>query len=159
MKTLAMVLLMVGMDAGQADPGVARRGDQTMGFSHQRTSHHFALTGDGGTISADVNDTGDTSSLAAIRSHMRNIAGAFSAGNFEMPMFIHGRTPPGVETMKRLKGEIVYRAEDTPLGGRVVIRTRNDTAREAIHEFLKFQIEDHATGDSLEGCHTHERSR
>jgi hypothetical protein len=152
MKTLLMVLLMAGLDAGQADPGVERRGDQTMGFSHQRTTHHFALTADGGTISADVNDAGDASSLAAIRSHLRHIAGAFSAGNFEMPMFIHGRTPPGVETMRRLKGDIVYRAEDTPLGGRLVIQTRNGAAREAIHSFLRFQIQDHATGDPVEGC-------
>ena len=153
MKTLVMVLLMAGADAGHADPGVERRGDQTMGFSHDRTTHHFALTGNGGTIAADVKDPGDTTSLEAIRSHMRHIASAFSAGNFEMPMFIHGKTPPGVETMRRLKGDIVYRAEDTSLGGRVVIQTRNDAAREAIHEFLKFQIEDHATGDSLAGCH------
>jgi hypothetical protein len=153
MKALAIILLLSGADAGQADPGVERRGDQAMGFSHERTAHHFALSEDGGIISADVSNAGDASSLAAIRSHMRHIARAFSAGDFEMPMFIHGRTPPGVETMRRLKQDIRYRAEDTPVGARVVIHTGNDAARAAIHQFLRFQIEDHRTGDAFEACH------
>ena len=153
-----LVLLQQAPAAGgsceaQYASSVDQRGDQAMGFSHEQTAHHFTLTADGGRISAAALSADDVASRDAIRAHMGHIAQAFTAGNFEMPMFIHGKTPPGVDTMRRLKGDIVYRAEDTSLGGRVVIQTRNDAAREAIHEFLKFQIEDHATGDSLAGCH------
>ena len=79
---------------------------------------------------------------------MTHIAGAFSNGNFEMPMFIHGQVPPGVPTMKRLHAQITYVVEDTERGARVVIRTTNPDALKAIHSFLKFQISDHRTGDS-----------
>jgi len=78
---------------------------------------------------------------------MGHIAQAFTAGNFEMPMFIHGQTPPGVPTMKRLRDRIAYRSEDTELGARVVILTRDPDAIAAVHAFLKFQIADHRTGD------------
>ena len=36
--------------------GVDQRGDKAMGFDHDKTAHHFALTADGGTISAEVLD-------------------------------------------------------------------------------------------------------
>lgn len=146
--TLLLVLLNV-TDAGACEAMVQQRGDQAMGFSHARTTHHFALSREGGTIAAEAKDPNDMASLEAIRSHMRHIAAAFSAGNFEMPMFIHDRTPPGVPAMKRLKAEIEYVAEETGRGALVRVRTRNPEALEALHQFLKFQIADHATGDSV----------
>jgi hypothetical protein len=126
---------------------VDQRGDQAMGFSHQETSHHFTLTPDGGRISAAALSTDDVTTRDAIRAHMGHIAQAFAAGNFEMPMFIHGKTPPGVPAMKRLRDRIHYRSEDTALGAQVVIRTADPNALAAIHAFLKFQIADHRTGD------------
>jgi hypothetical protein len=126
---------------------VDQRGDQAMGFSHEQTAHHFTLTADGGRISAAALSADDVASRDAIRAHMGHIAQAFTAGNFEMPMFIHGQTPPGVPTMKRLRDRIAYRSEDTELGARVVIRTRDPDAIAAVHAFLKFQIADHRTGD------------
>jgi hypothetical protein len=127
---------------------VDARGDQAMGFSHAKTTHHFALSSTGGSIFAEAMDSGDVASRNAIRSHMRHIASAFSAGDFAMPMFIHDRTPPGVPTMKRLKDRITYTEEDTAKGARVVVRTTDPEALEAVHAFLTFQIEDHHTGDS-----------
>jgi hypothetical protein len=63
-------------------------------------------------------------------------------------MLIHAQTPPGAPVMKRLKAAIQYQFENTERGGRVRIATRNAAARAAIHEFLRFQIADHRTGDS-----------
>jgi len=65
-----------------------------------------------------------------------------------MPMLIHAKSPPGVGTMKKLKGSIDYRVEETERGGRIVISTENSRALKAVHRFLRFQIEDHQTGDS-----------
>jgi hypothetical protein len=119
-----------------------------MGFSHQKTTHHFGLTRTGGFIAADAKSADDSASRDAIRSHFRHIAAAFKKGKFELPMFIHGRAPPGVPTLKRLASRIDYAVEETPAGARVVIRTTNARALAALHRFLKFQIEDHRTGDS-----------
>jgi hypothetical protein len=128
---------------------VDRRGDQGMGFSHDMTGHHFRLLHDGGAMEVESNSPDDDTSKAAIRRHMQKIAVMFGQGDFSLPMFIHDTVPPGVEVMKRLKNQIAYTAENTTKGAQVRIATRNPKALAAIHEFLRFQIKDHRTGDPL----------
>ena len=129
---------------------VDRRGDHAMGFSHQKADHHFGLTPEGGFISAEAHDAGDADSAAAIRGHFQHIAGAFKQGHFDMPMFIHGKVPPGVPVLKRKRAQIDYRVEPTLRGARVVITTADPKAIAALHAFLRFQIVEHRTGDSSE---------
>ena len=151
---LLLVATLLGVPVGGATDShshaaaVDSRGDEGMGFSHRATAHHFALTSDGGNISAEALDPADTSTRDSIRGHFAHIAHAFSTGDFDLPMFIHDRMPPGAETMKRLRTKISYRTEDTPRGARVIIQTGNAEALAAIHDFLRFQITDHRTGDS-----------
>ena len=73
----------------------------------------------------------------------------FAEGNFRAPMLIHDQTPPGVPTLQRLKKQIAWSFEKIDKGGRVRVVTENAEARAAIHEFLRFQISDHRTGDPL----------
>jgi hypothetical protein len=101
-------------------------------------------------IEVIVNDAADTSSRNAIRTHLGLIATRFSAGDFSLPMFIHGTIPPGVPQMESLRTKIRYAYEPEDYGARVRISTRNARALVAIHEFLRFQIIDHRTGDPLE---------
>lgn len=129
---------------------VDERGDHVMGFDHTKTSHHFLLSKSGGSIEASANDPDDTASRDAIREHFKHIAAMFSEGNFDAPMLIHDRIPPGVPTMKSKKALIDWKFEETSAGGRVRITTRDAEALAAIHEFLRFQIEDHRTGDPTE---------
>ena len=128
---------------------VESRGDQAMGFSHEKTSHHFRLLRDGGSIEVEANDAKDAASQDQIRLHLTQIAEMFTAGNFATPLFIHGQTPTGVVDMKRLGDVIRYRFESVAQGGRVRITARGAEAIQAVHEFLKFQIADHQTGDPL----------
>ncbi len=127
-----------------------KRGDQAMGFSHEKTTHHFLLATDGGSIEIQANDAKDTASQDQIREHLTHIAKLFAAGDFEAPMFIHGATPPGVPAMKKLRDQIQYKFEEMDRGARVRITTKNAEALEAIHQFLRFQISDHQTGDPME---------
>jgi len=127
--------------------GVNKRGDEVMGFDDAKTTHHFRLQSDGGAIEVEADDANDTASRDQIRQHLGHIAGLFADGNFNAPMLIHGREPDGVPTMQRLKAEIRYRFEESDKGGRVSISTGNPEAVEAIHDFLRFQIRDHQTGD------------
>jgi hypothetical protein len=129
---------------------VDHRGDQAMGFNHELTGHHFHLFATGGAIEVETNNAGDASSRDAIRKHMSKIAAMFTEGNFSLPMFIHNTVPPGVETMKRLKNEIIYSAENTQKGAQVRINTKNPEAVKAVHDFLRFQITEHRTGDSMD---------
>jgi hypothetical protein len=129
---------------------VNARGDQAMGFSHATTTHHFHLLRDGGAIEITTNDPNDTTGRDQIRRHLAMVAQMFSAGDFNLPMIIHAQMPPGVETMKRLRDKIRYTFEDTKRGGEVRIATDNKDALTAVHEFLRFQIKDHKTGDSTQ---------
>lgn len=129
--------------------GVNSRGDHAMGFSHTKTTHHFRLSREGGAIEVTANDPNDAESRDQIKSHLEHISRLFAEGDFTKPMFTHGQTPPGAEVMARLKSEIAYEYEGTERGGRVRIITKNADALAAIHDFLRFQIKDHQTGDSL----------
>ena len=126
------------------------RGDKHMGFEHLKTTHHFLLANDGGVIQVEANDMKDTESRDQIRSHLRHITMMFTNGNFEIPMLVHDKTPPGSEVMKKLKAEISYKYDVTDRGALIQISSTNPEAVQAIHEFLKFQIKEHRTGDPLE---------
>jgi hypothetical protein len=123
------------------------RGASAMGFSQTATVHHFLLTPDGGRIQVEVRDASDSANRDLIRQHLSHIARAFSEGDFDIPMLVHARTPPGADAMRRLKSEITYTYEETEAGGRVRISTKNAEALAAVQDFLRFQIEDHQTGD------------
>jgi hypothetical protein len=145
-KLLGLALLAAGTIAYSQShhDDVNHRGDHEMGFSHEKTTHHFRLTKD-----VTANDPNDTESRDQIRKHLSHIAIMFSAGNFNAPMLIHNQTPPGVPAMKRLKSEIKYEFENLEQGGCVKITSSNQEAVDAVHEFLRFQITDHQTGDPL----------
>jgi pyruvate/2-oxoglutarate dehydrogenase complex dihydrolipoamide acyltransferase (E2) component len=130
--------------------GVSRRGDAVMGFSHAKTTHHFLLKPDGGVIQVEANDANDGASRDRIRQHLKHIAKKFSEGDFTAPMLIHAQTPPGAPAMQSLRAKIKYEFEELERGGLVRISTSNPDAVKAIHEFLRFQIKDHKTGDSGE---------
>ncbi len=128
--------------------GVNERGDKVMGFSHEKTTHHFRLYTDGGAIEAEANSAEDTASREQIHTHFTHITRMFAAGDFSAPMLIHQQDPPGTAVMKRLREQIQYTLEDAPRGARLRITTQNAEALRAVHAFLRFQIRDHQTGDS-----------
>jgi hypothetical protein len=125
------------------------RGYHVMGFDHTKATHHFLLRSDGGLIEVAANSPQDTESRDQIRMHLGHIAKMFAAGNFKAPMLIHDQVPPGVPVMEKLKGDIQYNFEETENGARIRISTNSPQALEAIHDFLRFQIKEHKTGDSL----------
>jgi hypothetical protein len=147
--TLILLLALLQQPTHDHHAGVNRRGDAVMGFSHEKTTHHFRLRATGGEIEVTSNDAADSESAAQIRKHLSHIAEMFASGNFSAPFIIHAQNPPGVETMTRLKERITYTAEAIPGGGRVRIATGEADALAAVHAFLRFQITDHKTGDPL----------
>lgn len=128
--------------------GVDQRGDHVMGFSHDKTTHHFHLLKDGGEIVVTADDPKDKKSIDQIQMHMSHLVGMFSNGNFKAPMMIHGSNPPGVATMTRLKSDIRYTVSEIPQGAVMRIETSSTETTDAVHAFLLFQIIDHKTGDS-----------
>ena len=126
---------------------VNRHGDMAMGFSHLKTTHHFRLLAGGGAIEVQADNPTDREPLDLVRMHLQHTAQAFAEGDFRDPTLTHSRTPPGVPAMRRLKSQISYRYEETGNGARILITTANPDALKAVHAFLRFQIDDHRTGD------------
>ena len=150
--SVIIILLLVSTSLlAQSDHKTAmdERGNHAMGFDQQKTTHHFLLAKDGGTIEVRANSTKDEASIEQIRMHLPHITHSFASGDFNDPMFVHDQTPPGVPVMKRLKKQIHYSFESMDSGGRVVIKTTNPEALKAIWDFLRFQITEHKTGDPV----------
>jgi len=134
---------------------VDEHGDDAMGFSHEKTTHHFLLWTNGGRIEVTANELADKASIAAIRTHLSHIAVMFANGDFAAPIFIHDGIPPGGTTMQLLKSNIRYKYEEISLGGRVRMESNDPVAIAAIHDFLRFQISEHRTGNPLKLAEEH----
>ena len=157
--TIMLTMALLGLGFGAATTGAAqdvqdhhagvmKRGAHVMGFDQTTTTHHFRLTRAGGIIEVTANDAADKTAISQIQNHLQHIAVMFSEGNFSAPMLIHAQEPPGVAEMKRAGAAVGYKYEPLPRGGRVVLNTTAHV--NAVHEFLRFQITDHKTGDPLE---------
>ena len=124
------------------------RGAAVMGFDQETTVHHFYLYDDGGAIDIAVKDAADAKNRDAIRSHLKHIAMMFGTGNFDAPMLVHDAAHvPGTAVMTDRKAKIAYSSTETPKGGRVDIVTKDKAALSGIHDFMKYQIMEHHTGD------------
>ena len=134
----------------QKEADMKRRGAAAMGFDQDATTHHFVLTSTGGYIQVQVNNPADGANRDRIRTHLRAIADEFASGDFSKPLMTHAENPPGVEAMKRSKAAIRFAFEESETGGRVTITTADMTALTAVHDFLRYQIKEHATGDRLD---------
>jgi hypothetical protein len=127
------------------DAELRQRGAAAMGFDQDATTHHFRLREDGGSIDVEVRSGADPAVRDAVRAHLREIAVEFAEGNFDKPFATHGEVPSGAGDMIRLKRSISYVFEDLENGGRVRIRAVTPAARDAVHEFLTYQIREHRT--------------
>jgi hypothetical protein len=136
------------MAAAARSNDVDRRGDEVMGFPHVATKHSFKIYDDGGAIEVRALRADDEATVRAIHTHLQSIAKSFAAGDFANPAAIHGPAPVGTDVMAAKKDSIVYRYSDLENGGRVRITTTEASALDAVHRFLRFQIEEHRTGDA-----------
>ena len=154
MKLTMLLALLFSLPAfaqqPSADPHAEMnaRGAHVMGFDQDKTVHQFRLHTDGGAIDIRVKNRTDVANVAAIRAHLPHIAAMFGAGNFDAPMLIHATDVPGTKVMAEAKDRIRFAYVETAAGGRVDIFTTDPAALNAVHEFLRFQITDHKTGDS-----------
>lgn len=135
--------------AGKHDSAFAamqERGRMAMGVDQYTSTHHFDALPDGGRIELQ-RDVDDSTGVARIRAHMREIARAFKAGDFSTPAMVHLREVPGAKVMAARRALITYEPRDLPRGAELLIRTTDAAARRAIHDFMAFQRgEHHATG-------------
>jgi hypothetical protein len=133
----------------QKDADLKKRGTAAMGFDQDKTRHHFRLSRGGGAIEVTANDPDDTASRDQIRTHLQSIAGEFTAGDFGKPVATHAELPPGVRAMQQRRRALTFVYEELPAGARVRISGSDAKAVAAAHQFLRYQIREHATGDPV----------
>ena len=129
---------------------VDHRHDAVSGVRHEGAVHHFLLAPDGGAIRLETKDGSQPGDRDRIRQHLQLVARSFAEGDFALPMEVHAQVPPGVETMATMRKAITYAYSPTEKGGEVRLSTHEPGALTAIHAFLRFQIQDHGTGDPIE---------
>jgi hypothetical protein len=115
------------------------RGKAVMGVDQYTSAHVFEDLPDGGRIVLDRDSAADSSGIATIRQHMRDVAAAFRAGEFDKPFQVHAQVVPGTAVMTSRSALITYQVVDRPRGAEVRLRTADVGAVAAIHEFLAFQ--------------------
>ena len=146
-RLLAAVLVLgacrATKDADTDFAAMQERGRMVMGVDQYTSAHVFEDLPDGGRIVLDREGATDTSGVATIRLHMRDIAASFRAGDFTKPFQVHAQVVPGTAVMQAHRAAIAYDVMDRPRGGEVRIRTRDPEAIAAIHEFLAFQRSGH----------------
>ncbi len=113
-----------------------------MGVDQYTSTHRFDELPDGGVIRL-VRDVDDSAGVAHIRSHLRDVARSFAAGDFSTPEFVHMQTVPGTKVMAARRTAISYTTRDVPRGGEVRITTHDAEALAAVHQFLSFQRTEH----------------
>jgi hypothetical protein len=133
----------------QKDAELKKRGGVAMGFDQDKATHHFRLYTTGGAIEFLANDAADEATRGQVRTHLKEIASGFARGDFGKPLATHAEMPPGVRTMQERRNALTFQYEDTPAGARVRITASDAKATWAVHEFLRYQIREHATGDAL----------
>jgi hypothetical protein len=155
MTALVLTLALIGFAGNSGAPlqdhqhqaDVKARGQHVMGFDQDATAHHFIITETGGRIEVTAKSAGDAKSAGEIRSHLTHIAQMFAAGDFSAPALVHDQKVPGVAGMKSAGTALTYTYEELPAGARIKIVGSTPEAIRSVHEFLKFQIKDHGTGD------------
>lgn len=118
------------------------RGERAMGVDQYTSTHVFDDLVDGGRIELR-RDTVDDAGTEAIRRHLRVIADAFAAGDFQIPAFVHEGDVPGTAVMAARKDRIRYVYRELPRGAELRLVTDDPAAIRAIHEFMAFQREAH----------------
>ncbi len=125
------------------------RFSKALGTDANKIVQHYYLVKNGGVIEFTAKDPNDTAAISALQKYMDVQKDLLEKGKNDDDADVHGRVPDGVPGLKRLRNEITFFAVKTDNGAVLRMFSVNDQARQAIQEFMKFQIREHKTGDPL----------
>src|ERR1019366_3464123 len=83
---LTLACLSYAQQAPNHHDAMNQRGDQVMGFSEEKTTHHFRLYSDGGSIEVPAAAARNPESRDRIPPPRAPTPGVWAAGDFEPPM-------------------------------------------------------------------------
>jgi hypothetical protein len=129
------------------DPALLSRAAKVSGFDSDRVTRHFYVLKNGGAVEITAKDPNDEATTKAIQAHLKKESEQLAKGNFEIVSGIYGRTPESAPQLKKLRDEITYAMVPQENGGVLRMLTVNPTAKTAVHDYLRFQIDQWKSGD------------
>ena len=129
------------------DPTLLSRVTKVSGFDNERVNRHFYVLKNGGAVEITVKDPNDEATIKAIQAHLKKESDLWTKGNFETLTTVYGRPPEGAAQLKKLRDEVTYAVVAEENGAVIRMFTVNQSAKSAIHDYLKFQIDQLKTGD------------
>lgn len=126
------------------------RFSKALGTDADKIVQHYYLVKNGGVIEFTAKDPADTATISAVRKYLDTQKDLFEKGKADADTEIYGKIPDGLPVLKKLRNEITFFAVKDDDGAALRMFSVNDQARQAIQDFLKFQISEHKTGDPLQ---------
>jgi hypothetical protein len=127
-----------------ADAAMQARASAIMPFDLNHTKHTFTKTDSGGIEQVIVNDPGDATNLALIRSHLAKEAELFRSGNYSDPAKIHGMDMPGLKELEAGAKRVTVVYADLPGGAQITYSSTELALVSALHSWFDRQIGDHS---------------
>ncbi len=131
------------------DNDLDARFSKALGTDTNKVTQHYHLVKNGGVIEFAAKDPSDTATIVAIQKYLNAQKDLFEKGKTDADADAHGRIPDGLPVLKKLRNEITFFAVKNEDGAVLRMFTTNLQARQAIQEFMKFEINEHKTGDPL----------
>jgi len=114
-----------------------------MPFDLDETTHRFDADERGGVQTVVADDADDEAQVSLVRSHLRDEAERFRAGDFGDPATIHGDDMPGLDVLERRADRLEIEYRDVAAGGEIVFRSADPTVVDALHDWFSAQVVDH----------------
>ena len=127
---------------------VRQRSTQVMPFSMDASMHRFEPTQTGGMMTVTVHD-GDAAQVALVRAHLQKEAAAFARGDYADPAYIHGKSMPGLATLRSGAKRINVRYGSVADGATIAFRTADSSLIAALHQWFAAQVSDHGHDASM----------
>ena len=155
MISLVLLLLILGTASlsqhpqPYVDPALLQRASRVTGIDSDRVQRHFYVLKNGGAIEITAKDANDEATIKAIRTWLKKESDFFTKGNYESAAAIYGKAPESTIQLKKLRDEVNFAMVQEDNGAVLRMLTVNPQAKAAIHEYLKFQIDQLGTGDPI----------
>jgi hypothetical protein len=129
------------------DPAFLNRVSKVSGFDSERVVRHFYLLKNGGAIEVAAKDPNDETTVKAVQAYLKKESDLLAKGNFENVNAIYGKLPDGTPQLKKMRDTVTFAAVPEENGGVLRLLTVNPQAKSAIHDYLRYQIDQFKTGD------------
>ena len=126
------------------------RVSKVLGTDVDKIVQHYYLVKNGGVIEFTAKDPADNATISTVQKYLETQKDLFEKGKADADTGVYGKVPDGLPALKKLRNDITFFAVNTDSGAALRMFSVNDQARQAIQDFMKFQINEHKTGDPLQ---------